>query len=77
MIIIIIIIVTTQMTAIADVTAQSLTGEIDNDKNPLILQPSKDKELNIHEHPFMKEVSVIKYFLTKIQSISFSLLQVV
>jgi hypothetical protein len=46
------------MAVIAGVTTQSLTSEIDNDKNHPILQPSIDKEPNIHEHPFMKEVSV-------------------
>ena len=51
-------IVTTQMAVVADVTAQSITGEVNNDKNPPILQPSINKEPRIREHPFMKEVNV-------------------
>jgi hypothetical protein len=73
----VIVIATVRMSAVADVTAQSLSIEHGNDRNSPIAQSSIDKKSHIHEHPFLKEVKFHCVFISIIHSISFSLLQVV
>ncbi len=66
-----------QMAVVADVTAQSFSGENDPNKNSSIIPSSTNKKSHIREHPFMKEVKFLLSSISIIHFTSFSLLQVV